>query len=248
MASGRLFKQAAPFLTAKYLNNINDATAGGAITTAPANIGAQQYLQNMPGDRILLNAVDALAISNNAVGNLYTGAYRYVATRNNSTSSPVRGCGAFWDPTATGTGNNISTTAADATYQVTSDGNAANYTNTLLAGVFINAITKGNFGWIQESGKASLKFIAALTGTPAIGAGVYAPLTPSANNNATDNGAFDLLVGANSAAIFTANSTTGYTTVDDMIGSYVGIAEVLPSNNNVSLVDMTWQRTSFRLG
>ncbi len=246
MASGRFSKQAAPFLTAKYLSNVNDATAAGAITTAPANIGATQFLQNMPGDRIILNSVDALALSNNAVGNLYGGTFRYIGTRNNSTSSPVRGCGAFWDPTSTGTGNNISSTASDATYQVTSDGNAANYTNSLLAGVFINAITKGNFGWIQESGKASLKFIAALTGTPAIANPVYLPLTAPASNNATDNGAFDVFDGANSAAIFTANSVTGYTTVGGMIAKYVGVAESAPSNNNVSIVDMTMQRASFR--
>src|ERR1017187_8584220 len=147
MAGGRFSKQA-DYLSAKYLNNVNDGQIGGTLTGAPSGTNFTQGFQTVPGDRVILSPIDCLALSNNSVGNLYTGTYRYVATRNNSTSNPLRGCGAFWDPTATGTGNNISSLAADKLYQVTSDGNAANYGTTLLAGVFINAITAGNFGWI----------------------------------------------------------------------------------------------------
>jgi hypothetical protein len=245
MASGRFSKQALPFLEARYLNSgTGSATPGGTITAAPSGLTVSQFQQNIPGDRIILSPVDALALSNNAVGNLYTGTFRYVGTRNNSTSGPVRGCAAVWDPLATAA---ASSAASDALYQVTSDCNNGAYSNTLFAGVFINAITKGNWGWIQESGKASCKFIATITApTPTTNCGVYLPITPSANNNATDNGAFDQLVGANSAAIFQANSTTGYTTVEQMIMKYVGVAELIPSNNNVSLVDITLSRASFR--
>lgn len=250
MAGGRFSKQG-DYAYGKFnSNNANDTVIGGLVTSAPTGLNASQYQQNVPGDRIILSPTDALALSNNSIGNLYTGTYRYVQFRNNSTSNPSRGRAVFWDPTATGTGNNISSTAADATYQVTSDGNAANYTNTLFAGVAINNITLANgtpsFWWIQESGKSSCKFIATVSGTPAIGQPVYLPITPAANNNATDNGAFDVLDGANSAAIFAANSVTGYTTVGAMISKYVGVAETLPSNNNVSIVDITMARASFR--
>lgn len=240
--------------------NFQDTVVGGAITNSPGSAGTgavvpSQYQQTNPGDRVMLGPQDAYAVSNNAVGNLFVGAYRYIQYRNNSTSNVVRGCGAFWDPTvgATLSGANISNNyTGDLQYMVTTDGNNTSYKNQLLAGVNIANISLSNgtpaYWWIQESGKATLKFIATITGTATLGAGVYLPLTPSANNNATDNGAFDQLVGANSGAAFNVNSTTGYTTVDQMIQNYVGYPEVLPSNNNLSLVDMTFQRTSFRIG
>lgn len=247
-------KLAAPYRKTPYINdaNLQDSVIGGSITGSPANYSGSQLQQNFPGDRFLFGPADAIAASNNAVGNLYLGSYRYVQFRNNSTSNPTINRGVFWDPTNGGlTGNNISSATSDSAFMVTSDGNSANYTNSLFAGVSISSMTMANgtpaYWFIQESGKATLKMIATLTGTAAIGIGVYLPLTPSASNNATDNGAFDVLAGANSAAIFAANSTTAYTTVDDMIGSYVGIAETLPSNNNASIVDMTMQRSSFRM-
>jgi hypothetical protein len=243
MASGRFSKQGVWFTT-KLNNNYSDTVAGGALSTAPAGLTpASQFQQTLPGDRIILSPTDAYFWSNTNVGNLYTGTYRYVATSATSTSTPTRGHAAFWNTTALGA-NNTSSTATDATYQVTSD-EAANIGVALFAGVFINNTTKGNYWWIQESGKATCSFRTAITGTAAIGSGVY--LTGAGNNaNATDVGSFDQLVGANSAAVFTANSTTAYTTVDNMLVRYVGPAETLPSNGNTSLVDLTLSRASFR--
>lgn len=243
----------APYRSTPFLNtaNSNDTTVGGALTTAPANYTGSQLQQNYPGDRIIFNPADAYAASNNTVGNLYAGSYRYLQFRNNSTSSPTRGHAFFWDPTNGGlTGNNIGSTTSDSQYMVTTDGNAANYTNTLFGGVCINNITLNNgtscYWWGQESGKASCKFRGTLTGTPQIGQGVYNLLTAAANNNANDNGAFDVFTGANSAAIFTANSTTAYNTVDAMIYGFIGVSETLPSNNNISIVDMRWSHASIR--
>ncbi len=244
MASGRFSKQAVYF-SSKYLNNnVSDTVPGGAVNTAPSGLTVSQYQQTLPGDRIILSPTDAFAFSNNSVGNLYTGTFRYVGSRNNSSSSPTRGHAAFWDTTANGTGNNISSTACDALYQTTSD-QAANIGIALFAGVYINNMTKGNWWWIQESGKATCSFITTITGTPAIAAPVYLYAAGN-NNNAVDNGGFDQLDGANSAAIFAANSTTAYTTVGAMIRNYVGPAETLPANNNTALVDLTLARASFR--
>ncbi len=253
-------KMAAPFKRTPFINtaNLNDSVVGGALTSSPPALTAgatgSAFYQNYPGDRFLFGPQDAYAASNNNVGNLFTGSYRYVQFRNNSTANVVRARGVFWDPTAGNnfTGNNISNNYnADLAFMVTADGNTANYTQSLFAGVAINNITLANtqnwYWFIQESGKASCQFRAAITGTAAIGAGVYLLLTAAANNNATDNGAFDQLVAANSATIFQANSTTAYTTIDEMITNYVGVAETLPSNNNVAIVDMTMQRTSFRM-
>jgi hypothetical protein len=243
-----------------YLNtaNLNDSVVGGAITSSPPALTAgatgSAYYQNFPGDRFIFGPADANAVSNNAVGNLFTGAYRYVQFRNNSTANVKLGRGVFWDLTAGGnfSGNNISNNyQADLAFMVTADGNTANLTNTLLAGVAINNITLANtqnwYWFIQESGKATCQFRAAITGNLTPGTGVYSMLTASANNNATDNGAFDTLAGANSATIFQANSTTAYSTIDEMITNYVGVLETTASNNNLSIVDMTMQRTSFRM-
>lgn len=253
-------KMAAPFNRSVFINtaNLNDSVVGGTITGSPPALTAgatgSAYYQNFPGDRFLFGPQDAYALSNNAVGNLYTGGYRYVQFRNNATANVKLGRGVFWDPTVGGnlTGANISNNGrSDAQFLVTTDGNQANYTNTLLAGVAINNITLANtqnwYWFIQESGKATLQFRAAITGTPAIGAGVYSLFTPAANNNATDNGAFDQINASNTATTFQANSTTASTYIDQAINLNVGIAETLPSNNNLAIVNMTMSRSSFRM-
>lgn len=251
------YKSAGPVKSTPYLNtaNANDSNFLGTFTTAPAGYQGNPGNYNFPGDRFIFGAQDAYAASNNAVGNLFTGAYRYVQFRNNATANVKRGRAVFWDPTSGGnlTGNNISnnyTGDFGTGLIVTTDGNAANYAESLFAGVAINNITLANtsnwYWFIQESGKATCQFRATITGTPAIGIGVYLPLTAPANNNATDNGAFDQLNGANSAAIFTANSTTAYTTIDEMLANRVGEAETLPSNNNYSIVDLTGSKMMFR--
>lgn len=240
MAAGRFSKQAAPFVQYKYLNPANfngDTTPGGNINTAPAANLATQYLQNLPGDRVILDPVSAnLLSSNNTLGTqLYTGTYRYYSTNNNSSSAPTIGHAAFIV-----NGNGLVPTT-DAKYQVTSD-EPANNGYALFAGVFINNTTKGNYDWLQEAGKTTVKFRTTITApTPAIGAGVYLAAAGN-NNNAADVGAFDQLVGTNSTTIFTANSTTGYTTVDSMLVKYMGPAETVPSNNNLSIVDIDFKR------
>lgn len=237
MPSGRFSKNAI-WRSTILNNNYSDTVIGGALTTSPGT-GPSQFQQTLPGDRIILSPADALAQSNNAVGNLYTGTYRYVASLSTSSSSPTRGHGAFWVDVT-----NANNATTDGLYQVQSD-EAANFGVVQFAGVFINNMTKGNYWWIQESGKATCSFRNVITGTPAIAAGVYLAAAGN-NNNAVDVGAFDQLAAANSAAIFTANSTTAYTTVDNMLIRYVGPALTLPANNNTALVDLTLSRASFR--
>lgn len=236
MAAGRFSKQALYYSQPKLNSGNGDTVIGGALTTSPVTgAGApSQFQQTLPGDRIIFSPSDALAQSNNTVGNLYTGTYRYVTT-NNSTSAPTRGHGAFWLD-VTGANNS----ALDGSYQVSSD-EAANFGVVQFAGVFISAPTKTNSWWIQESGKSTCAFRNAISGTPAIGAGVY--LTGAGNNNnAIDVGSFDQLVAGNSAAIFAANSTTAYTTVDNMLIRYVGPALTLPANNATAIVDICFNR------
>ena len=231
MAAGRFSKQAAPFLVGRLnANNNGDLpTIGGQITTAPSGLTASQFIQNLPGDRIILDPLTATAYSNNTVGNLYTGTYRYVVTAN-STSAPTIGHGCVWD---CNNATNAATAAYDGTYTVNSD-EPANHGVSLFAGVFINNITKTNMGWIQETGKATVKFRTTLSANAAIGGGVY--LTAGGNNaNAADVGSFD--AGSNNAA----NQTYFQIAIDQALVRYVGVAEQTPTNNNLSLIDMVFR-------
>ena len=252
MAGGRFSKQAFPYLSnGKYLNSNNsgDSVVGGSLAGAP--FVASQGDANLPGDRFILNPSDALALSNTSVGNLYTGTYRYVRTNPNSTSVPQRGRAAFWDLAASpGNANNVSTPQTDMRYQVTSD-EAANIGVALFAGVFINYPGAGNSWFIQESGKCTVQFAGnngtstfgtGLTGTPAIGCGVYLAAQSSANSNASV-GLFNVLVGANYAASGNNAATLPYTQIDQAMVRYVGPAETLPSAGNYSLVDIGLSRT-----
>lgn len=239
MAGGRFAKQA-DYRGGQLWNsnNANDTVIGGALSVSPANsnLGSQAW-QTQPGDRIIFSPMDAVAFQNASVGNLYTGTYRYVNSAN-SVGSPARGLAAFWVPIAF----NNNQAEQDALYQTTPD-ELNSYSVSLFAGVYLNAMGKSSYWWIQESGKANALFRGTLSGTGAIGQSVF--LAAAGNNNA-DAARFDVLDGANSAAIFTANSNTAYTTVANMIRNFVGVAEQVPSNNNVSVVDLIFRNGGFR--
>jgi len=251
-------KQGAPFLgEGRYLNGNNangETVIGGTVTAAPAGVTISQFQQNLPGDRVLLGPVEAFALSNNNQI-LYTGSYRYVSSRNNSTSVPQYGRAAFWDLITSPGNYTASNYQADQVFQVTSD-EAANIGVAMFAGVYINNFGAGNYWWIQESGKAFCRFRgnngttlyggAALTGTPAIGVGVY--LAAVGNNANLNTGLFDVFQNANAGTTFSAaNTTTAYNAIDNMFVRYVGPAETLPSNGNLSLVDLVLARASFRM-
>jgi len=247
MASGRFAKQANFKGQLFNNNNANDTQIGGALSVAPAGSGiGSQFWQNYPGDRIILSPVDALAFQNNNVGNLYTGTFRYVQPAN-SVSSPARGHGAFWIPVVF-SANNFNQATQDALYQVTSD-EAANIGVSLFAGVFLNSPGKGNnnvYWWIQESGKVAAQFRTTISGVPTIGQGVY--LTGGGNNNnAIDIGSFDQIFGQNAGTTFSAaNTAAAYNAIDNAFVRFVGVAEQLPSNNNISVIDLVLNRASFR--
>lgn len=244
MAGGRFAKQGNFRGQLWNSNNANDGVIGGALSLAPtgSNLGSQGW-QNIPGDRVILSPSDAVVFQDNNVGNLYTGTYRYVNVAN-SVTSPALGRPAFWVPVAF----NNNQAAQDALYQVTSD-SLNNYGVSLFAGVFLNNVPKSNnnaqsYWWIQESGKVRAQFdaLAGLTSvSPAIGAPVY--LNAAGNNN---NQAFTQFDGGNSNTTFQANSTTAYTVIGQLINRYVGVAEQLPSNNNISVIDLAFSKGGFR--
>jgi hypothetical protein len=165
MAGGMLTKQADQ-LTAKWLNDVNDATSGGALVSVPTGVQSPASSATQPGDRIVLDDAGALALSDTTVGTLYGGVYMYVGTAATATASPARGTCAFWRTADLPP----STTRS---YTVSSDVQPNTLLPAYIAGVFINpttssgsgvALTKGNFGWIQVAGVASCLFDNSLGG------------------------------------------------------------------------------------
>src|SRR5271163_1273620 len=140
MAGGMLTKQAV-FVASK-LNLVNDTVAGGAIVSLPAGLTGPQVSQTLPGDKIVLDDVGAAALSATATGTLYGGVYMYVLTLSSSTASPARGTAAFWRAADI-------PSALAGLYQVTADVQPLTTVPTFFAGVFLNAVTKGNYGWMQ---------------------------------------------------------------------------------------------------
>jgi hypothetical protein len=216
MAGGWLTKQADQ-LTARFLNDVNDSVSGGTIFALPSGVQPPPYSATQPGDRIVLDDPTAIALSDTAnVGTLYGGVYMYVGTLSTSTNSPGRGQIAYWNaqqlpPNVVG-GTNIG-------YTATADVNPSASVPTFIAGVFINAPTKGNFCWIQVAGVASVLFDQTLT-SQAQGNSVTAKIS----SNASTPGSADVGI-----------STFGVVT----LASLLGVAVSSPVASTISQVIMT---------
>lgn len=126
------------------LNLVNDTMPGGVLTSkSPSGFAPAQV-----GQRIYFGPDEVPYCP--TTGTLYGGGYLFVQTRSGSTAAPTRGRIAFWYNVATGI--------------VTPDAQDGNH-----AGVYLCTVTRGNYCYIQYSGKATLLFDAALAkATPAV--------------------------------------------------------------------------------
>jgi hypothetical protein len=145
MAGGMLTKQA-DFLTAKFLNDVNDAAAGGVIVSVPSGAPSPSVSQTLPGDRIVLDDATALALSDTAVGTLLGGVYMYVQHKT-TTRAAARGGIAFFKTADLGSA-----------YTVYGDADPSTTVPTHIAGIYISAPTANNYCWIQVAGAASILF------------------------------------------------------------------------------------------
>jgi len=201
-----LTKQA-DFLTAKFLNDVNDAAAGGVIVSVPSGAPSPAVSQTIPGDRIVLDDATALALSDTTIGTLYGGIYMYVGATWTTQAARLGGI-AFW----------LAANLTNGTYTVNGDAQPTTAIPTYIAGIFINTLTKGNFGWIQIAGLATVLFDGALTAAAA-GNWVSAKVSASAGTASTaDNGA-----------------VAGVVTLAAMLGVAVG----LPATSAASTVLIT---------
>lgn len=218
MAGGMLTKQAT-FLTFKFLNDVNDSASGGVPVSLPAGVPLPQSSQTLPGDRIVLDDATALALSDTTIGTLFGGIYMYVQTLSTATASPARGTAAFIRAADFPGG-------ATQAYMVTSDAQPTPAIPTFIAGVFINAITKGNFGWIQIGGTMSCLFDSTITA-----AAVGNPVT--------------IRISATVASTFDTGVPVAATLAGTIaaVDTLVGMAIVLPVLSTITTVH--WTRNPF---
>lgn len=210
MAGGMLTKQGV-FLSNKFLNDVNDATSGGVTVSLPAGVQSPAVSQTLPGDKIVLDDATAAALSDTTVGTLFGGIYMYTGTLSTSTASPARGTAAFYRAADLPGG-------ASQAYQVTADAQPTAALPTFFAGVFISAITKGNFGWIQIAGVFSCLFDSAIT-TAAVGNPVSVKISAAVAST------FDVGV-----TVVTATIPVG------AVDALVGMAIVLPVISTITTV------------
>jgi hypothetical protein len=161
MAGGWFTKQA-DYLNAAYLNDVNDQTVGGQIQSVPSNVPATQGQQTQPGDRIILDDAAAYALSDTTIGTLYGGIYMYVQSTYTTTAPVVGGIGFF---KGTDVGNLTPTSPNTTSYVSYGDAQPTVGNPAYVLGIYINAITKNYYGWIQISGVASVLFDSTITAT-----------------------------------------------------------------------------------
>ena len=226
MASGMLTKQDINLGNARFLNDVNDSVSGGSVVSLPAGVQSPAVSQTQPGDRIVLDDTTAAALSDTTVGTLFGGVYEYVGTLSTATASPARGTAAFWR-------TNELPGGATQSYGVTSDAQPSTTNPSAFAGVFINAITKGNFGWIQIAGVASCLFDNAVTA--AVSGGLVAT-RGAAGVAATVASTFD----SNPCVATPGSAAIANSQVNCIVGTAVG----LPAVNTISPVIITrgWGR------
>jgi len=184
------------------INQVNDAMPGGTqnsvagiqVARDPGQLGSYYYL----------TALEAQMRFGNA---LYSGLYQYVQVLSTATAAPAQGVAAFWS----------SLTNAQ-NYIVTTDESAPD--SGLFAGVFLNPVTKGNYGWIQVGGIATVQYKTTIAnGAPAIGDVIIID-TAGPSNKFDDP---------------TAQSTAATIALTE-IKAIVGTAITLPANNSLGQV------------
>jgi hypothetical protein len=149
-------------LVTGYINTENVASPG--LPAASPSGSIWQPYGGFVGVSFHLTTAEALALSNTTIGTCYEGEYMYVATDSTAAGTIARGTVVFW--------------ADRSASKVTPDVGAT--TVSQMAGIALCTVTNGNYCIIQISGRASVKFRAAVTKVaPAVGDLVLMDATPT---------------------------------------------------------------------
>ncbi len=133
-------------------------------TGQPVNAGGLNL-----GDYFDLTNEEANNLSYSTTGKLYAGRYRRVKVDSGATAANVKtGTIGLMPSLAVVSLNNLGTRNPPMNI-VTSYDQAIGGADCLRPVVFLNSITPGNYGFVQELGIATLLFKSSLTGTPIIG-------------------------------------------------------------------------------
>lgn len=154
------------FIPSTYLNSVNTTNQYGA-----GDAYGNTYPTGLTiGKQIEIGTGAAQALTNPAGANqLFEGAYQFIQVDSGATAAYVQpGRAAFLKLNPGGTAG-IEPEPGFTNFSVTSQDQAD--ANTLIAGVFINAITPGNYGFIfVGGGRVEVNYKSSLTtGSPAIG-------------------------------------------------------------------------------
>lgn len=167
-------------VTTGLFNTVNDLYIGG-----PNKIGTDARYAGQLGKILTIGNDQIAQMFDSTVGNLYGGRYQYVKRRATDPASPTLAAGklAFWDTTV----SNWQTA-----FQATTDENiSTNQNATIRAGVWLNAVTPGNYGWIFIGGGITpIRFRSVLTASGVTGSPVYAA---GAGDAGDDEGTADVL-------------------------------------------------------
>lgn len=162
-----------------FLNTVSDT-----VIANEAGITGASKFRGQLGKSVFFSQDQIAGMTNTTIGTLYAGAYQYVRRRATDDASPALGAGkiAFWDTTVTGW---------NSAFQVTTDENLSSSANAIMrAGIFINNIAPGSYGFIQWLGQVNIRFRSVLTTAGAIGSPVYAA---GAGDTGLDQGTADVL-------------------------------------------------------
>lgn len=157
------------------LNLVNDPVCGGLVSSGTGlspRLGQLGKKLHMTQDEAYARYGGSKVINGVALPQLYSGIYQYVQFYASSTASNAQGQVVFWRPAS-------ATQSLDGyqNYIVTPD---APTVPSMIAGITLNAVTKGNFGWIQIAGEATVLFKTGITkATPVVGDLVVLDLTPT---------------------------------------------------------------------
>ena len=162
------------------LNTVNDEV----IANAPGFVSTSSRFAGQLGKVLYVSQDQIALLTSTTIGTLYGGGYMYVRRRATDDSSPALAAGkiAFIDTVVSNW---------ESAYQVTTDENLSSSDNAvMIAGIFINNIEPGNYGFIQILGEATVRFRSVLTAAGAIGSRAYAA---GAGDTGLDQGTADVL-------------------------------------------------------
>lgn len=200
-----------PKLPTGFINSAGgDVAPGVPLSSAQASGSIIQPYYGQVGGKLSLDTTEAPSLSDPAQFPLFAGVYQYVLFLSTSVAANARGQVVFWSNRPA--------------YVVTPDVTTA--TQGLIAGITLATITRGNYGWIQIAGRASVRFKTAALGAASPAAGDLLIVDQAPTNTVDD-----------------PSQATALTPTQDK--SKLGTAAVVPVSGSVLAIDLAFFDTGW---